>query len=1035
MPKWTDEQLEAINRSGQNIIVSAGAGSGKTAVLTERVITKLKSGIHINQLLILTFTKAAAAEMKERIRKSIKKENLLDELNYIDNAYITTFDSFSLSIVKKYHYLLNLDDDLGIAQASLIDIKRREIMDEIFENMYQLGDSKFLNMIDTFCSKDDTSLRDSILTISRKLELKYDLDEYLNNYIDAAFDDFTISKYISEYEELLVQKKNEISDLTDDLIRMTDEKYSIKVSDYITPILEEKDPVNLSYKLDSTFPTLPRGSEDEVKRVKENLVSSLNDLKSLVSYGDIEEMKNNIMGSKDFIEVIISILKEYFKTLKDYKLSNKLYEFNDIANFAIKILQDNEEVREEIKLSFKEIMVDEYQDTNDIQEMFIGMIADNNVYMVGDVKQSIYRFRNANPDIFRDKYNSYQKNVGGMKIDLLKNFRSRREVLFDINYIFNQIMSNDIGGADYSESHQMIFGNTSYEEAGLTEQTYKSSIFEYQLEGKEYSKDEVEAFIIAKDIKEKIDSGHIIFDMANQVQRPCTYNDFVILMDRATSFDLYKKIFEYLEIPLTLYKDESLNDSEDIYLIRNMLDLLIEIESNRFGVNFKYDFISVARSFLFELHDDIIFDNFLENNFIDTEIYKLFKEISLKIKSISVYDILNEILERTNFYSKMITVGDVVKRQIRIIKILELALDLGNNGYDIYRFKEYLDKLLEEEYDIKYSLNTSTDNTAKIMTIHKSKGLEYPICYYSGLSKSFNISDLKDKFLYSKKYGFIAPYFNEGIRENVLKVLMKENYIEEEISEKIRLFYVALTRAKEQMIILLPKKDFDSGQPRLIDSSIRKKYRSLSDIMYSVRGEIQNQIVEIDMNEINISKNYLYQKDVSKLAVLDNEKITVEELDIPIQEKEQQHYSKSIHKLITEDIDNNIKLGLQMHEILEYVDFKNPNLELIEDEFMRRKVEQLLNHEILKNIASAKVYKEFEFIYEEDNIVHHGIIDCMIEYNDYIDIIDYKLKNTSDEAYLKQLNGYREYINNKTNKTVNIYLYSIIDGELKELDY
>ena len=345
-----------------------------------------------------------------------------------------------------------------------------------------------------------------------------------------------------------------------------------------------------------------------------------------------------------------------------------------------------------------------------------------------------------------------------------------------------------------------------------------------------------------------------------------------------------------------------------------------------FVFNFKYYFVLVARSFLFELHDDIIFDNFLENNFIDTEIYKLFKEISLKIKSISVYDILNEILERTNFYSKMITVGDVVKRQIRIIKILELALDLGNNGYDIYRFKEYLDKLLEEEYDIKYSLNTSTDNTAKIMTIHKSKGLEYPICYYSGLSKSFNISDLKDKFLYSKKYGFIAPYFNEGIRENVLKVLMKENYIEEEISEKIRLFYVALTRAKEQMIILLPKKDFDSGQPRLIDSSIRKKYRSLSDIMYSVRGEIQNQIVEIDMNEINISKNYLYQKDVSKLAVLDNEKITVEELDIPIQEKEQQHYSKSMHKLITEDIDNNIKLGLQMHEILEYVDFKNPNL-------------------------------------------------------------------------------------------------------------
>lgn len=1035
MPRWTDEQLEAINRSGQNIIVSAGAGSGKTAVLTERVITKLKNGIHINQLLILTFTKAAAAEMKERIRKSIKKENLLEELNYIDSAYITTFDSFSLSIVKKYHYLLNLDDNIGIAQASLVDIKRHEIMDEIFENMYQVGDAKFLNMIDTFCSKDDTSLRESILTISKKLELRYDLEDYLNNCLSESFNESTINKFVLEYENLIEQKKNEINDLTDDLIRMTDEKYSIKLGEYITPILEENDLTNLLYKLDSSLPSLPRGSEEEVKKVKELLASAITDLKSLVSYGDLEEIKSNIIGSKEFVEVIVSILKSYFKSLKEYKMNNKLYEFTDIANFAIKILEDNEEIREEIKYSFKEIMVDEYQDTNDIQELFIGMIANNNVYMVGDVKQSIYRFRNANPDIFRDKYNSYQKLDGGMKIDLLKNFRSRREVLFDINYIFNQIMSNDIGGADYSESHQMVFGNTSYEEAGLTTQNYQSSILEYQLEGREYSKDEVEAFIIAKDIKDKVNNKHIVFDMANQIQRPCSYNDFVILMDRATTFDLYKKIFEYLEIPLTLYKDESLSESEDIYLIRNMLDLLIEIESNRFGVNFKYDYISIARSFLYEINDDIIFDDFFDNRFVETDIYKQFKDISLNIKSSSVYDVLNQILDSTDFYNKMIVAGDVSKRQIRIIKILELAIDLGNNGYDIYQFKEYLDKLLEEEYDIKYSLNTSADNTVKIMTIHKSKGLEYPICYYSGLSKSFNISDLKDKFLYSKKYGFIAPYFNEGIRENVLKLLMKENYIEEEISEKIRLFYVALTRAKEQMIILLPKSDLADGQPRLIDSSIRRKYRSLADIMYSVRGEIQNQIIEVDLKNINITKNYLYQKDISKLDVLDSNDIVVEELDMIVSEKEQQHYSKSVHKLITEDIDNNIKLGLQIHEVLEYIDFKNPDLELIDNTFIRSKVEQLLNHKILNNIESAKIYKEYEFIYEEDNVTHHGIIDCMIEYNDYIDIIDYKLKNTDDEAYLKQLNGYADYIKNKTNKKINIYLYSIIDGELKELEY
>ena len=1033
MPKWTDEQLKAINQSGKNIIVSAGAGSGKTAVLTERVITKLKQGIHINELLILTFTKAAAAEMKERIRKSIKKEKLLEELNYIDSAYITTFDSFSLSIVKKYHYLLNLSDDIGIAQASLLDIKRTEILDEIFEEMYASGNSNFLKLIDNFCAKDDVNLKETILNMSKKLELKYDLDTYLKEYLDKAYSDNTVKKYLEEYQNLITEKKYEIEKLTDDLIRMVEEKYSIKVGEYIISILEETNINNLSYKLDSTFPVLPRGSENEVKKAKEHLVASLNELKNLISYGDLDIVKESILGSKDTVSVIVEILGKYFKKLKTYKLENQLYEFNDIANFAIKILKDNSNICEEVKNSFKEIMIDEYQDTNDIQELFIGMVANNNVYMVGDIKQSIYRFRNANPYIFREKYNNYQNGNGGMKIDLLKNFRSRKEVLDDINYIFNQIMSDDIGGAAYSESHQMVFGNTSYIEAGLTDQVYKSSILEYKQEDKKYSKDEIEAFIIARDIKEKINNKYIIFDMANQIQRPCTFSDFVILMDRATQFDLYKKIFEYLEIPLTLYKDETLNNSEDIYLIRNMLDFLIEIEKNNISINLKYDYTSISRSFLFEESDEVIFDTFQNNQFYSSPIYQLFRNLSSEIKSKSVYDILTEIIDKTDFYKKMIKVGDVVKRQIRITKILELALDLSNNGYDIYRFKDYLDKLLENDYEIKYSLNTTVDNAVKMMTIHKSKGLEYPICYYSGLSKSFNISDLKDRFLYSKKYGFIAPYFNEGIRENVLKLLMKENYIEEEISEKIRLFYVALTRAKEQMIIIMPYSDLEDGLPRLIDRNIRKKYRSLADIMNSLKGSIHNQIIEINIDDLNISKDYLYKKDISKLNLVQSEEIVVQELDVKVKEKEQEHYSKSIHSLITEEVASNIKLGLAMHEVLENIDFKNPHLDLIEDTFIRSKVEQLLNHEILNKINNAKIYKEFEFIYEEDNIMHHGIIDCMIIYDDYIDILDYKLKNTDDEAYLKQLNGYANYIRNKTRKNVNIYLYSIINGILKKL--
>ena len=1033
MPKWTNEQLEAIHQSGQNIIVSAGAGSGKTAVLTERVITKLKQGIHINELLILTFTKAAALEMKERIRKSIKLENLIDELKYIDSAYITTFDSFSLGIVKRYHYLLNIDDNIVPAEATIVDIKRKEILDEIFEKKYQEGEISFLQMIDTFCTKDDLSIRKAILDISRKLELNYYLDDYLNTYLENNYTEQVINQYIIDYQLLIERKKEEIAVATDDLLRQADEKYSLKVNDYITPILESKDLEDLFHKLDETFPNLPRGSEDEVKVSKEILVNLLNGLKELLSYGNLDDIKEKLLGTRETVQVIISILKSYFQQLRQYKQQHHLYEFTDIANLAIKILQDNEEIRNEVKKSFKEIMIDEYQDTNDLQELFVSMIADDNVYMVGDIKQSIYRFRNANPYIFRGKYNRYQQHNGGMKIDLLKNFRSRREVLFDINYIFNQIMSDDLGGAEYSVSHQMIFGNTSYEENGYTKQDYKSIILTYENNNREYKKEEIEAFIIADDIKKKISDKYLIFDMAKQEKRACKYSDFVILMDRATSFELYKKIFEYLEIPLNVYKDEVLNDNEDIYLIKNMLGLLIEIERGEISDELKYNYVSVARSYLYELSDEEIFDIFQNNEFYTTSIYQQFKNIAIYLKNKSVYDLLISLIEQTNLYQKMLKVGDVVKRQVRIMKILELAINLGNNGYDIYKFKEYLDKLLDDDYEIRYALNNNNSNAVKIMTIHKSKGLEFPICYYAGLYKPFNISDLKEKFLYDNKYGFIVPYFDEGIRETILKLLLKENYIEEEIAEKIRLFYVGLTRAKEQMIMVLPWRELDSGQPRLIDIAIRKKYRSFADILYSVKGDIQAQVNNVDLENINLTKKYLYEKDVSRLVLDDSQKINVQELSLVVNQKEQQHYSKNLHELITPDISKNIQLGLDFHEVLEQLDFKKPRLDLIDDEFIRNRVSKFLNNSLLKNISNAEIYHEFEFIFEVNNIIYHGIIDCMIEYEDYIDIIDYKLKNVDDEAYLKQLHGYADYIYNKTNKKTNLYLYSILNGEFKKL--
>lgn len=1035
MPRWTEEQLLAIEECGKNIIVSAGAGSGKTAVLTERVVRKIKNGIHVNQLLILTFTKAAAGEMKERIRKSIKKDkSIIEELEYLDNAYITTFDSYALSVVKKYHYILGLDRDISIAESSLLSMKKKEIMEEVFENLYDKKDETFINLIDKFCVKDDNSLRKAILNIAYKLELKYNLQRYLDNYIDCNFNDEAIANIINEYNLLIEEKKLEIKESYKDLLVLTEGKFANSLRDYIEPILTENDKSKLRILLDTSLPNLPRGIEEEVKLAKEMLSLTLKELKELILVGNDIDIKNDICKTKDIVEPLIKILKEYFYKLDFYKKANNLYEFNDIALYAIKILEENIEIRNELKNYFNEILLDEYQDTNDLQELFISKLENNNLYMVGDIKQSIYRFRNANPYIFKKKYDLYSKNIGGIKIDLLKNFRSRDEVLNDINNIFDQVMDNEIGGANYSESHRMIFGNNSYVEEGKTSQNYSGEILQYE-NPKElgYTKVEIEAFIIANDIKNKINSKYIIFDKDTKEKRLATYNDFVVLIDRTTSFDLYKKIFEYLEVPLALYKDENLSNSEDIYIIKNLIDIILKIKDKNYDITFRYDFTSIARSFLFRLSDEEIFDIITENKIFETEIYKKLYEISNLVNNLSPYDLLNKIIDIVDFYEKIIEVGDIENKLIRIQKILELSINLGNIGYDIYKFRDYLENLLDEEIDIRYSLNTDSGNNVKIMTIHKSKGLEYPVCYFSGLYKSFNISDIKDKFIYNESIGFIVPYFEEGIKETILKTLLKKRYLEEEISEKIRLFYVALTRTKEKMIFVIPYEELSSNNDNIVNILIRKKYRSFSDIVCSLCGDIQKQFKQINIDTKDLTKDYLYQKEIEKIVFESNDTINLEEINIETDEIELQHFSKTIHNLIDIKTNDNIKLGLEIHDILEYLNFKNPDLDIIENNFIRNKIESFLKQPFLKDINDSEIYKEYEFIYEENDIKYHGIIDCMIEYKDHIDIIDYKLKNIEDDGYIKQLLGYKNYINKISNKEVNIYLYSILDEKIKRL--
>ena len=991
MPVWTKEQNDAIYKSGTNIIVSAGAGSGKTAVLSERVIDKLKQGIHINELLILTFTKAAASEMKERIRKKIKKENLVQELDMIDAAYITTFDSFALSIVKKYHYLINVSKDVNIIEESVVKIKKEEFLDEIFEEKYR-NDNDFKKLISDFCVKDDKEIRNQILNISDKLDMLIDKIDYLKNY---QFSD--INKDINSYLIYIKKQVLSLEDIITELSDYTDSEYLNKLYESINPLLSSDTYDEIKINSNLKLPPLPRGSLDETKKIKDKLNKKIKSINDLCSYENIDNIKDTILKTKDYVKVIIDIILKLTKKINYYKHQNDLYEFTDIALLAIKIVKENPHIALELKNSFKEIMIDEYQDTNDLQEEFIKYISSNNVYMVGDIKQSIYRFRNANPNIFKNKYDSYSKEIGGIKIDLNKNFRSRKEVLDDINLIFNLIMNDDIGGADYLKTHQMVFGNNAYINEGATKQDYDLEILEYENNNNNFSKDEVECFLIANDIKNKIDNNYQVFDKDELVLRKARYSDFVILLDRSANFDLFKKIFEYHQIPLNILKEEKMNNDQDIYVLNNLIKFVIKVNNKEYDSDFRYLFISIMRSFIYNEKDDVIFKYFLNKNYYDSDLFKKAKEISIDF---SPSYVINEILEKFSFYEKLITIGNIEASLIKIDQIIDMANNLTD--YDIILFSNHLDKMIRENYQMKYQINNDLGDAVKIMTIHKSKGLEYHICYFANMYKSFNIRELNEKFLYSNKYGIVTPYFDEGIGNTIYKTLIKEDYIKEEISEKIRLFYVALTRAKEKMIMVIPYSEINSFNKELVlKNDIKEQYRSFLDIINSIKNRLEKYLIKVDV--LNLTKDYNLIKE-NNYDIFELEKLNVENIIVENEEIKENSFSKKINEVITKDKKKLLKFGTEFHELLENLDFnKEINLE---NKFYQEKISNFLKSDILKNYQDAKIFKEYEFMYIKDDIKYHGIIDLMLEYDDHIDIIDYKLKNIDDKKYVEQLKFY-----------------------------
>lgn len=864
--RYTKEQQRAIKEKGHNIIVSAGAGSGKTAVLSTRVSYFIKyEGYHIKDFLILTFTNLAIKEMRERIKKDLENEGL-EDYKMVDFSDISTFDAFALSICKKYHQRLGLSANVSLDSASVLDVKKRIIIKEIFDEYYKEQEESFVQMISDYCFKNDDNLIDLAMLFYKNAELSDDFDNYLDTFATKYYDGELLNNIISlKYKEIL-KSSNSLYNLclrldiplenADETVKEIflpyfekarkasnyDELLSVDFPNYIDLSIKVSSSCSNSEKLLlDKYKTLYQKFFDELEALPVNSIEYLNELNYTYKYALI----------------FTKIIRKAKIRLDKYKKTYQIYSFLDIANMAYKLVKSDVIIRCELTNKYKMIMIDEYQDTSYLQDAFIDLIKNDNLFMVGDIKQSIYAFRHARCDLFQKKYDDYKNNIDGVAIDLNKNFRSRKEILEDNNYIFKSIMTKEFGGADYEESHMIEFGNKTYDD--FSPYNYHFDVINFPNQNSDLNRLS-EIRIIAKDIINKINNHYQVMDVVNNkaMLRDCTYQDFCILIDRTSSFEDYQKIFtEEFNIPLLIEYEENIVNNDTINTLLNivrMIDLLTkysnnEITSNDLLQQYPHPFIGVARSYLFNYSDELILKISSSKSYLfDNITIKLQSEIK-KYQDYSLYEFIKNVIINLDVYEKTITIGSIVNEHHYIDAFFEKIQAMCNLDYSISDIVDYFAYLKDNKQSFKIA-NTGSSNSVRLMTIHKSKGLGFNIVYYPEMYNNFIITDATKPYNISNEFGLIMP--RSDSRPSLLLSLHEKKQLQEIISEKIRLLYVGFTRPKEKVIITLP-----SDSSSLLKKYIKKKYQkdfSIDSILDNYKAGLMD---DASFMYLLLKKNYV----------------------------------------------------------------------------------------------------------------------------------------------------------------------------------
>ena len=846
-------------------------------MLVERIINKIiNQKIDIDKLLIVTFTNAAAAEMRQRILEALyakieenpENENLQRQIILLNKANISTIHAFCLEVIKNYFYEINISSNFRIGDTQEIELLKQETLEEVFENLYEENNEQFINLVNTYGGyRDDIDLKELVLKIYNYSQSMPFPEEWINEAIEK----FNLKDKIdqdfadTEWGQILVEYfKQEVISCIDELETVSEKlKYELELEKYYSIILEDIQNLKVLLKEENTwddlygdlcvlkFATWPRQTKtdcvlkDNCKEIRDGVKDRIKALAKRIFIYSSKEANEDIYNMYVTLKTLEKVILEFSKKYQENKKEKNIIDFNDIEHFALKILvkkDDNgsyipTDVANNYKEKFVEIAIDEYQDSNLVQEYILTTISNNNnIFMVGDVKQSIYKFRQARPELFLEKYDNYiltQDNKDlcqeDTKIQLFQNFRSRKNVLDLTNVIFNNIMSKKLGDIDYNKS-EYLNATANYTKpennenvAGKVELNIidlATEEDEEETENELIEKSEIEAKFVANRIKKLFEENYNVFDK-KQGYRKLKYKDIVILLRTTANIaNLYEKELNKLEIPVFSDTSSSYFETEEIQIVLALLKIID-------NPNNDIPLATVLRSMIGGFTDNELIEirlnskdtsfyeamlNMLENeeqvdirekvkNFLNT-----LEKWGQKQEYLSLDEFIWYLYETTGFYDYISTSSNGDLKVANLKLLFEKAKDYEKASFKgLYNFINYVDKISKSSGDAgSAKLIGENEDVIRIMSIHKSKGLEFPVVFLCGTGKQFNMQDLNQNILLHQDIG-LGPKLIDYERKIEYNTLAKEairiKLLNETLSEEMRLLYVALTRAKEKLII------------------------------------------------------------------------------------------------------------------------------------------------------------------------------------------------------------------------------------------